>query len=159
MQTPPFYKASNYDPEQSVGFLMKRVLLSIVYQVDQRLQVHGLTSAQWGPLMRIQASGRCTVVELARWQNVDPGAMTRLLDRLEKKGLCRRVRSSTDRRVVNVELTTDGEASIAGVPAVLSDVLNAHLDGFSATEFQALKRSLGRMVASGDALRQPADAA
>ena len=36
------------------------------------------------------------------------GATTRLLDRIEAKGLCRRVRSQEDRRVVNIELTDAG---------------------------------------------------
>ena len=151
-----FYRASEYCAEESVGYLMKRIMLSIVYQADKRLEPHGLTSAQWGPLLKIKNSGSSTVAELARWLQVDAGAMTRLLDRLEKKGLCKRVRSTTDRRVVQVELTPDGDAAIAEVPAVLADVLNAHLAGFSKTEWLALKSYLRRMVAAGDALREAA---
>lgn len=149
-----FYRAAGYCAEESVGYLMKRIMLSIVSQADKRLDAHGLTSAQWGPLMRLQATGGATVAELARWLNQDPGAMTRLLDRLEKKGLCKRVRSTEDRRVVQVELTPDGEAAIAEVPAVLSEVLNAHLAGFSKTEWQALRNYLERMVEAGDAMRE-----
>ncbi len=148
-----FYRAAGYCAEESVGYLMKRIMLSIVYQADKRLDAHGLTSAQWGPLMRLKTVGGATVAELARWLNADAGAMTRLLDRLEKKGLCKRVRSTEDRRVVQVELTPDGEAAIAEVPAVLSEVLNAHLAGFSKTEWQALRGYLQRMVETGDALR------
>jgi DNA-binding MarR family transcriptional regulator len=132
---------------------MKRIMMSVVYQVDKRLDVHELTSAQWGPLMRLRTTGGSTVAELARWLQVDAGAMTRLLDRLEKKGLCKRVRSTEDRRVVQVELTPEGEAAIQQVPAVLADVMNAHLAGFSKTEWQALKGYLQRMLATGDALR------
>jgi DNA-binding MarR family transcriptional regulator len=148
-----FYRAATYCAEESVGFLMKRVMLSIVSQVDKRLDVHGLTSAQWGPLLRLRTAGPCTVVELARWLQVDAGAMTRLLDRLEKKQLCKRVRSTADRRVVQVELTPEGEAAIAAVPALLADVMNAHLAGFSKTEWVALKGYLQRMLATGEALR------
>jgi hypothetical protein len=39
------------------------------------------------------------------------------------------------------------------VPAVLADVLNAHLAGFSKTEWQALKGYLLRLVENGEALR------
>ena len=133
---------------------MKRIMLSIVYQADKRLDMHGLTSAQWGPLMRLRTVGASTVAELARWLQVDAGAMTRLLDRLEKKGLCKRVRCTDDRRVVRVELTPDGEAAIAEVPAVLAEVMNAHLAGFSKTEWQALKTYLQRMLDTGEALRE-----
>ena len=149
-----FYRAAGYCAEESVGYLMKRIMVSIVHQADKRLDEHGLTSAQWGPLMRLKMVEGSTVAELARWLNVDAGAMTRLLDRLEKKGLCKRVRSTEDRRVVRVELTPDGRAAIAEVPAVLSEVLNAHLAGFSKTEWLALRNYLPRMVQTGDALRE-----
>ncbi len=141
--------------EDSVGYLMKRIMMSIVSQVDKRLEVHDLTSAQWGPLLHIKKSegGRATVAELSRMLQVDAGAMTRLLDRLEKKGLCKRVRSTEDRRVVQVELTPDGEAAITGVPAVLCEVLNAHLAGFSKSEWLALQGYLKRMYETGEALR------
>jgi DNA-binding MarR family transcriptional regulator len=148
-----FYRAEAYCAEESVGYLMKRIMMSVVYQVDKRLDVHELTSAQWGPLMRLRTTGGSTVAELARWLNVDAGAMTRLLDRLEKKGLCKRVRSTEDRRVVKVELTPEGEAAIREVPAVLAEVMNAHLAGFSKTEWLALKTYLQRMLDTGDALR------
>jgi DNA-binding MarR family transcriptional regulator len=149
-----FYQPASYCAEESVGFLMKRILMSIVYQADKRLDIHGLTSAQWGPLMRLRTAGPCTVAELARWSHVDAGGMTRLLDRLEKKKLCKRVRSTQDRRVVQVELTPEGEAAITQVPAVLADVLNVHLAGFSKAEWLALKTSLQRMAETGENLRK-----
>ncbi|MEP7299742.1 MAG: MarR family transcriptional regulator [Burkholderiales bacterium] len=148
-----FYRADSYCAEESVGFLMKRIMMSVVYQADKRLDVHGLTSAQWGPLMRLKNVGASTVADLARWLQVDAGAMTRLLDRLEKKGLCKRVRSTEDRRVVKVELTAEGETALKEVPAVLAEVMNAHLAGFSKTEWQALKTYLQRMLNTGDAMR------
>lgn len=151
--TPDFYRADSYCAEESVGYLMKRIMMSIVFQVDKRLDVHELTSAQWGPLMRLRTTGGSTVAELARWLQVDAGAMTRLLDRLEKKGLCKRVRSTEDRRVVKVELTPEGETAIREVPAVLAEVMNAHLAGFSKTEWQALRTYLQRMLDTGDAMR------
>ncbi len=154
-----FYSPSSYRAEESVGHLMKRVLMSIVSHADKRLGEHGLTSAQWGPLLRLQNVGPSTVAELARWLQVDAGAMTRLLDRLERKGLVKRVRSTEDRRVVQVELTEAGSAAIVEVPTVLADVLNAHLAGFSKTECIALKSYLLRMVATGEGLREASDAA
>ena len=148
-----FYQPASYCAEESVGYMMKSIMISIVSQADKRLDAHGLTSAQWGPLMRLQTTGGATVAELARWLNADAGAMTRLLDRLEKKDLCKRVRSTKDRRVVQVELTAAGEAAITAVPAVLAEVLNGHLAGFSKTEWQALRIYLQRMLENGETMR------
>jgi DNA-binding MarR family transcriptional regulator len=149
-----FYLPSSYCAEESVGYLMKRVQVSIVSQADRKLAAHGLTSAQWGPLLRMKATDGATVAELSRWLNIDAGAMTRLLDRLEKKGLCKRIRSTQDRRVVRVELTREGEQVIKHVPAVLAEVMNAHLAGFNKTEWKALRSYLQRMVETGEALRE-----
>jgi DNA-binding MarR family transcriptional regulator len=69
-----------------------------------------------------------------------------MLDRLEAKGLCKRVRSEADRRVVNIELTAAGNKSASDIPEILSGVQNAHLTGFSAEEFQTLREYLRRML-------------
>ena len=71
--------------------------------------------------------------------------MTRLLDRVEAKGLLRRVRSSEDRRVVNIELTPDGLAAAAQIPVILSRVQNNALRGFSEAEWRSLQGFLQRI--------------
>ena len=148
-----FYEADNYRPDQSVGHVMKAVMASIAHQVDRRLVDHDLTHAQWVPLFKL-AHGECgTVAELARTLQSDPGAMTRALDRLEAKGLVARTRSSEDRRVVNLELTEAGREVAKVVPAVLAEVLNLHLAGFTEAEWRSLLDMLKRMRANGDALR------
>ena len=48
------------------------------------------------------------LADIARLACHDTGAVTRVLDRLESKGLIQRVRSESDRRVVNLQLTTEG---------------------------------------------------
>jgi DNA-binding MarR family transcriptional regulator len=154
-----FYSPDNYVQQDSCGFLIKGVLASITYQVDRRLVGHDLTHAQWVPLFKL-AHGECgTVAELARKLQSDPGAMTRALDRLEAKGLVARVRSSEDRRVVNLELTDAGRELAAVVPPVLAEVMNLHLAGFSEAEWHSLLGMLGRMRANGDALRAAGSAA
>lgn len=158
MQVPPppvdFYSAESLRPDNNLGRLMKQVMQSLRQQVDRRLVEHDLTHAQWLPLYRI-ARGDCdTMAALARDQALDPGAMTRALDRLEAKGLLRRVRSLEDRRVLKLELSEAGRAAAQHVPPVLSEVLNAHLAGFTEAEWQQLLGLLARMVANGDALRE-----
>jgi DNA-binding MarR family transcriptional regulator len=154
-----FYRANEYSADESVGYMLRRLMTSIRSQIDQRLEPHGLTHAQWEPLYKLKKCQASTVAELARELQSDPGATTRLLDRLEAKGLCKRVRSTEDRRVVNLELTPEGEASADRIPAALAEAMNAHLAGFSKTEWQALLGYLRRMMANADALRDEAEKA
>ncbi len=147
-----FYRARGYGAEQSVGYLMRQVVTSMARGIDQRLESIGLTNAQWVPLLKLHLGAAATVAELARESQIDAGAMTRMLDRLEAKQLVRRVRSTDDRRVVNVELTAEGVAAARRIPGVLCEVQNAHLAGFTAAEWEALKAGLHRMLANGKAL-------
>ena len=153
-KVPSFYSADSLRADESIGLLTKRAMHSIVLQVDRRLAPHDLTHAQWVPLYKL-AKGHCsTMAGLARDVALDPAAMTRALDRLEAKGLLKRVRSTEDRRVVNLELTEEGERIAELVPAVLAEVFNAHLAGFTKAEWTTLVSLLQRLVANGDALRE-----
>ena len=149
-----FYCADGYIPESGFGYLVRRVMLAVAQEIERQLQSCDLTNAQWVPLFKLFSGKASTVAELARQCHLDAGAMTRLLDRLEAKGLCRRVRSLEDRRVVNIELTDTGREAAAGIPAVLSRVQNAHLAGFSVEEFDALNGFLHRILANAQTQSQ-----
>ena len=145
-EAPAFYHLDNYRPEDSVGYLMRLILSSMASAVDAQLADCDLTNAQWLPILKLHQGHASTVAELARACTMDAGAMTRLLDRLETKGLCKRVRSESDRRVVNIELTDTGHQVAQGIPRVLCTVLNSHLSGLNAEEFLTLKSLLQRML-------------
>ena len=145
-QPASFYDPENYSPEESVGYLMRQILDTVANEVERQLAHTELTNAQWKPLFKLHTGCASTVAELARHSNLDAGAMTRLLDRMEAKNLCKRVRSETDRRVVNITLTDAGKLAAQDIPRVLSQVQNAHLAGFSTSEFEALKGYLRRIL-------------
>ncbi len=158
MSKPNFYSSESYSRANSLGWMFKYLKQSIVRQAGLQLHKEGLTHAQWEPLVTLYFCGTCPVATLVRELDADAGALTRLLDRLEAKGLVRRERSTEDRRVVMVSLSETGQALTAKLPSVLSDVFNAHLDGFSHAEWQLLLSLLQRMIDNGEALRQAAQA-
>jgi DNA-binding MarR family transcriptional regulator len=153
MATPRFYKADTYHPDESVAYLMRRVMISVGAAADREMEPLGLTHAQWVPLYKLYLGRSTTAAELARDCQLDAGAMTRTLDRLEAKGLIRRTRSAEDRRVVRLELTAEGREAADRIPAMLCDVLNAHLKGFKVEEWNQLKSLLHRMVDNAVALQ------
>jgi DNA-binding MarR family transcriptional regulator len=153
-----FYRAAGYCADDSVAYLMKRVLGAVTQAADKRLEPDGLTHIQWGPLFMLRSLRASTVAELARELQTDAGAMTRLLDRLEAKGLCRRERSTEDRRVVRIALTPEGEQAAAKVPVVLSQIMNETLAGFTREEWGTLKLMLHRMLENVELQRSRIDA-
>jgi DNA-binding MarR family transcriptional regulator len=152
MKKPTFYKGETYQVDESIGH-MARVLVGLMTRrIDTEMQVHDLTAMQWKPLLMLRTGQADTAAGLARLNCSDNGAMTRMLDRLEAKGLIERVRSATDRRVVHLALTKAGERIADLIPFGLSTVLNEHLQGFSKTEYEQLKSLLRRMIANGERL-------
>jgi len=147
-ETPPLYTAENYQPEDSLGRLIADVSGRLLAAFDDEMTGLGITGAQWVILMRIANGCASTAAELCRFSRYDTGSMTRMLDRLEEKGLVRRVRSHKDRRVIHLELTEAGRDLYPLLPPVAIKVLNAHLKGFTRDELDLLKSFLNRMRAN-----------
>ncbi len=146
----PFYQGGDYwNIDESIGYIIRKVKLSIERHIDSKMQAHSLTHSQWSPLV-MMANGRGnTVTALAREFHLDTGAMTRMVDRLEAKGMLRRVWSADDRRVANLELTEQGHAVTRLIPDAIAAVLNHHLRGFQHDEVVQLKANLRRMLENG----------
>ncbi len=141
--------------DRNVGLLIRHLHVLLHRVLDLRTQPMGLTANQWRPLLLIQHKGIDTPAELARAINVDSGAITRMLDRLEAKGFLRRERIPEDRRVVKVVLTDAGHALTDQIMPIIADVLNQQLQGFSEDEIRMLLALLKRMIANGEnTLRQ-----
>jgi len=141
-----FYDGQHYDATDSVGYRLFRVLTAMRREIDVRMAEHGLTDAQWRPLWLLRIGRARSPQELARELDIDAGAVTRMLDRLESKGLMERVRSKADRRMLMLRLTPSGEAAVQAVPHVLAEVNNQFLQGFSVDEWLQLRSLLARMA-------------
>jgi DNA-binding MarR family transcriptional regulator len=153
------YDGRHYDMAESIGHQLVNLMMLMRREVEKRMAQHGLTDAQWKPLWMLKIGRATTAIELARQMDIDAGAVTRMLDRLEAKGLVERVRSEADRRVVHLRLTASGEAVAKKVPFVLAAVNNDFLRGFSEAEWKQLRRLLGRMADNAAPLQNEHEAA
>lgn len=147
---PEFYRGENYRINDSIGYLLRQVRMVMERAIDGEMAEHDLTGVQWGPLLMIHCGMGTTAAELARAASVDTGAMTRMLDRLEGKGLLRRARCPRDRRVVQLELTEEGTRVCGEIPFGVSRVLNSMLRGFTPGELETLKSFARRMLANAE---------
>jgi len=144
----PIYDIETFRPSQGIGAFIGRARRSIVEAIDRELAPLDISHAQWIVVMLLGDGAASTAAELCKILIYDPGAMTRLLDRLEKKGVLRRVRTKDDRRSVHLELTADGRKLYPRILETLVQVFNHLLHGFSKSEVQLLEQLLKRMVAN-----------
>ena len=142
------YSLESYRVDESIGHLLTKVNTQMRKRLDAELAGEELTCAQWLVLMKLAYGGQSTAAELAEALNQDTGAITRMIDRLEAKGLLRRSRSTQDRRVVELELTEAGQACKPCLPKPGINVLNHALRDFSVEEVAQLKNYLRRMAAA-----------
>ena len=107
-----------------------------------------LTSSQIGVILLLWFEHARTPNEMSRVLSYDTGSMTRMLDRLEKKGFLVRQRSHADRRVVELALTPLGRDAAQQLPDRIAAVMNDQLRGFSADEVTTLINLLQRFIAN-----------
>ena len=144
------YRAETYRVEDSVGFQITRLRAAVFAAVDSEVTPWGISSAQGAILIYIAHGRGNRAADIARDYSYDTGSMTRMIDRLVKKGLVRRVRDETDRRSVRLELTPKGTKLTDELPAVAARALNKLLRGFSRPELDQLKGYLDRMLANAE---------
>jgi DNA-binding MarR family transcriptional regulator len=155
MNSEPLYDPATIQLETSLGYYLAKARNVLVARTDQALKPLDLTSQQIGVVLML-ASGRArTPLELSREMSYDSGSMTRMLDRLEKKGFVSRARSEADRRIVELSLTERGRDAAERLPVIGAAVLNEQLQGFSRAELDLLIGMLARIIgnmAAGDSI-------
>ena len=140
-----FYRAETYRARDSIGYLMKRVTAMMMDRIEASFEGHGFTFTQWVVLMYLRDGISITPAGICREMRHDSGALTRVIDQLEERGLITRHRSREDRRVVELELTRSGRETAEMLIPVTVNCLNNALDVFTLDEAHQLKSLLQRM--------------
>jgi len=112
--------------------------------LEELLKQSGLSSTQYNVLriLRGAGTGGCTCQEIIdRMVNRDPD-MTRLLDRLEDRGLVTRARSQADRRVVRSYLTEEGLGMVEALDNPVANLHREQLGHLGEERLRALADSL-----------------
>ena len=119
-------------------------------EVDRELSPHGITSSQAALILFARTRARLTIGSAARLLGTDTAAVTRLVDRLESKGLVRREAAGHDRRAVTISVTETGEALapslLAAFQAVHHRVAAALEPGEEGILEAIVSRLLGRLA-------------
>jgi DNA-binding MarR family transcriptional regulator len=147
------YELESYQPRKGVGHLLSRVRTEMLSALDKALEADAelsakeISAAQFIVIAALAlADSARSASDLCKGLSYDAGAMTRMIDRLESKGLIRRNRRPDDRRVVYVELTEEGSRAYPRMREVSMGVANQFLRGFSVPEARQLEGYLSRML-------------
>ena len=114
--------------------------------LDQYTTPYELTSAQFKALLCVAFRNMITPVALSQALRIDNGATTRLLDRLELKGLLTRVKDKVDRRQTNILLTEYGKHISKKIPEIAANALNQLTNQLTEAEIAQLELLLKKML-------------
>ena len=117
---------------------LMRAAESITSRVHKHLSSVGLTVSQFGVLEAIFHLGPLSQKDLGRKILRSSGNITMVIDNLEKRGLVRRKRDASDRRMFIVHLTIEGQRLIGKIFPSHSALITNELSVLNPTDQKTL---------------------
>ena len=145
----------------AVAEMVTEALRRITHAVDLRsrdlIARCGLTGPQLTLMKELANTEHLSVGRLTQAMHLSQATVTGILDRLERRGLIRRVRSAQDKRRVDVCLTDNGRELLDRAPPLLHEEFIAQFSELQDWERTQMLSSLQRLVAmmEGGRPRQP----
>ncbi|MFC5578533.1 MarR family winged helix-turn-helix transcriptional regulator [Lysobacter niabensis] len=127
----------------TLALLLREIRAAFWTRMEAELHAagHELTFSQYITLKEL-AKGEASATDLAHAAQLNPGAMTRLLDKLEQRGILARVADPKDRRALRIHLTDAGAAIWNDVNHCGQRVRERATRGMSEADCDALTRLL-----------------
>lgn len=150
------YRTNTYRARDSMGYLLRRVYTIMHERIESAFAGHDFTLMQWIILIYLRDGIARTASDISKEFRHDSGALTRVIDRLERRGLLERRRSAADRRAVELSLTTLGRHTVESLLPVVVEQMNLALAPFTHDEFVQLRSLMVRLVEHLQSLPDPA---
>lgn len=143
----PYYTVHSLERDSSVGFLVKRCGVLMTQLAEGRFaSATPVNFTQWLALITLcNQQGHVSATRLSRDLGHDMGALTRVVDELERRGLLRRERSRKDRRAVEIAITPEGRRVADEAKRVIVELLNELVQPYSLQELETLISLLHRL--------------
>lgn len=101
-----------------------------------------VSSSQLACIIALYDHGPMPLSQIAKEIMVDSSTVTGLIDRLERKGLVERSRTSFDRRIITVSLTDAGQILACKAPSLLQQQMSKGLERLPFSEKELIVRGL-----------------
>jgi DNA-binding MarR family transcriptional regulator len=101
-----------------LGYFIRRLQVWVFQDFIRTLAPIDIRPAQYSVLVVIAANPGLSQSDLADTLGIEPARLVRLLDKLEKRGLTRRLNSRTDRRSHALQLTPAGRKTLQRAKAL-----------------------------------------
>ena len=136
---------------EEVLLALRRIIRAVDIQSRNLVKSSGLTGPQLIIMHSIREKGEITIGALSQHVYLSQATVSNILDRLEKKGLVKRVRSERDRRATHALLTTQGLEALDKSPTLLQDSFIRRFQTLKEWEQTQILSSVQRLAEMMDA--------
>jgi DNA-binding MarR family transcriptional regulator len=127
-------------------YLVKQLELAIRADMDVMAREYGLTALQYTALTVLRRHPGMSGAQLSRRSFVSAQAGSEMIATLERKNLITRDPDPSNRRILRISLTADGENAVDACEAWMDRLEKQMLSGLSVPEAQALRGVLDACV-------------
>ena len=116
-------------------------------RVDARVhREHGLPLAWLEVMQVVSTTPNCRVLDVSEALFITVGGASKVVDKVQAGGWCRRLPNPSDGRSSLIELTDSGESLLEAANVTFEDALAAYLRAAASTgELTQLSKTLGRL--------------
>jgi DNA-binding MarR family transcriptional regulator len=137
--------APQFEIEASPFYLIARTAGRYAIDMENALRIVDMDLAGWRALMLVHTVNPSSVSEITEGAVMRLSTMTRVVQRLAKRGLVRLDTRKGDGRVTEVFITAAGEEMVKKVRAIASRIYQLAFHDLSAEEIATLNALLGRV--------------
>jgi DNA-binding MarR family transcriptional regulator len=127
-------------------YLVKQLELAIRADMDVMAREYGLTALQYTALTVLRRHPGMSGAQLSRRSFVSAQAGSEMIATLERKNLITRDPDPSNRRILRISLTADGENAVDACEAWMDRLEKQMLSGLSVPKAQALRGVLDACV-------------
>lgn len=109
-------------PEDHLGYWLRYVSNNVAFAFSQKLADSGVTVAEWIILRQMYSRGQASSVDISSRTGLTQGAISKLIERLLKKGLVVKEVSAQDRRYKRIKLTHKGCKMVPGLAHIADGI-------------------------------------
>ena len=134
-----------FDMDLSLGFFLNRTSIQSKALFTQKIKEFDISPEQWSLVFRVVESNGLTQKELSDSTYKDQANITRSIDRLERKGLLKRVSNQMDRRIINIYPTEKAINLVEKIIPISSRFNNYLTENFTEEEKNQLIKLLNKV--------------
>ncbi len=138
-------KTENNNASFEIWRLVTSIYRKWYREAEKRLINNGLSIMEYRILKQLVEVGSQPMVKLAESNMITQGWVTSLVDRLEMKDYVERIRSNTDRRVVNIASTKKGTEFYRKIMELHEEFISKTMSFMEHSDMEVLKGLLSRV--------------